>query len=297
MRLVLLLIFLIALPVSIYLISHPVIFFGQAKSEDTPKQIKISNITDNSFTVSYLTPDKQTTGFIEYGTTDKFGEIAQDDRDKQILASRYTHHVTLKKLKPSTKYFFRVGSGDKKFENGGVPFNLVTAPISSTPPVPDLIFGKIIKTEGDDVLVYALIGEATPLSTYVRSDGNWLITLNNARTKDLQQYLIIKSEDKINLQVTSGKLESKSIISATQRSPVPPISLGSSETPATVSTNAERSLTCTVTVTALTGVCGKSDSSHTTAEDWNCSSATDYGVGYTNCTDEYPNCYVGCVRN
>src|SRR4030043_488844 len=83
-------------------------FFLKASPTLTPSQIKVTNITDTSFTVSWLTEDKSS-GFVKYGTEQNLSFTAADDRDQ--LSGRTdnfnTHHITLKNLKPATAYLFK----------------------------------------------------------------------------------------------------------------------------------------------------------------------------------------------
>src|SRR3990167_3047971 len=94
----------IALPGGVYLATNQNSFFGIASPEEAPKEVKITNISDNSFSVSWVTPDKQNLGFLAYGNTEKLGKTTNDDRDASGTQPRYTHHVTLKNLLPSTLY-------------------------------------------------------------------------------------------------------------------------------------------------------------------------------------------------
>lgn len=173
----------------LYLTKNPITFFSQADTS-TPSEIKISNISDNSFTVSWIT-QKPMVGYVNYG--EKLLKNNQyDDRDSDGIKSRLTHHVTLKKLKPSTMYYYNIEMAGKIYTNNEIPA-VNTAPTTSTPPaVPFPVYGKVIKKNGQnatDVLVYFKTEKGILLSSYVDVHGNWLITLNNARVRDLSTYL------------------------------------------------------------------------------------------------------------
>ncbi|MBI4029453.1 MAG: fibronectin type III domain-containing protein [Candidatus Blackburnbacteria bacterium] len=184
------------LPVAVFLALNRQDIRSSASLEEQPKEIKVTNISDNSFSVSWLT-DKQTSGFIVYGDTDKLGLTAADDRDKSGQTPRNTHHVTVENLNPQTLYYFKIGSGSSAYDNSGSPFSITTAPSTSDPPaVAEPAFGKVVNQAGSpvpDALVYLTVQGGSPLSSYTRSDGNWLITLNNARIADLSTYIVYKS--------------------------------------------------------------------------------------------------------
>ncbi|TSC88746.1 MAG: hypothetical protein G01um10145_772 [Microgenomates group bacterium Gr01-1014_5] len=224
----------VALPGGVYLATNQTSFFGTASPEETPKEVKITNISDNSFSVSWVTPDKQNLGFLAYGETERLGNSASDDRDTSGTQERYTHHVSLKNLLPSTNYFFKIGSGSKEYDNDSSSYQITTAPTTTDPPpLADPAYGKILTPQGapaTDVLVYLTVDRGTPLSSYTRNDGNWLITLNNARRADLSTYISYKETgDNISLLVNGSNLGRATANADTNNdNPVPDITLGQS---------------------------------------------------------------------
>ena len=135
----------------------------------SPENIRITNLTDQSVTVSWTT-SSASKGVVLYRTNNDFNPLflasngalkAYDDRDVQaarlehmngVIASEdgrtdvdlasvdtvevtdkgkyYVHHVTLENLEPSTQYYFQVGNG-MFFTSGGTDF-ATDATISST---------------------------------------------------------------------------------------------------------------------------------------------------------------------
>lgn len=191
----------------LYLLSQQTNLFPKAALLIVPQEVKISNISDNSFTVSWITPDKLTIGFVSYGTQELSGSAA-DDRDTSGPQPRNTHHITLKNLTPQTSHLFKISSAGQVFDNNGQPYQVTTAPTTQdTPPLPQPLFGKV-KTADEkppqEAVVYVEIGEGTLLSSYTRADGNWLITLNNARVKDLSTYLNPQEGDRLTVTVQAG---------------------------------------------------------------------------------------------
>ena len=85
-----------------------------ASPEETPTQVRVANTTDSSFVVSWLT-DRAATGFIQYGQSSNPDLVISDDRDQErgTVDNYFTHFVTLRGLKPSTAYNFRIGSPKK----------------------------------------------------------------------------------------------------------------------------------------------------------------------------------------
>ncbi|HKY74363.1 MAG TPA: fibronectin type III domain-containing protein, partial [Patescibacteria group bacterium] len=87
-------------------------FLPKASPETTPKNVKITNISDNAFSVSFIT-DTATPGYIKYGTeADKLQSQTSDDRDQLsgAVGQFTTHHITLRSLSPATPYYFAIGT-------------------------------------------------------------------------------------------------------------------------------------------------------------------------------------------
>lgn len=202
-----LIILILGLVIGLYLISQKTSLFSKAGVSDIPKEVKISNIADNSFTISWIT-DIATPGFIQYGKDQNLGQTALDDRDSGSQTAHFTHHVSLKNLDPNSPYYFKIGSGAKVYDNSGQPYTQTTAPTTTdTPPLADPLFGKVLKQNGqapNEALVYLQPEHGTVLSSYIRSDGNFLITLTNARADNLSSYLTFDSNRKMTLVARAG---------------------------------------------------------------------------------------------
>lgn len=202
-----LIILIAGLGVGVYLVLNQTGFFSRADASLAPINMQISNISDNSISVSWLT-NKPATGFIGYGVTDRLGSVVGDDRDGGGQKERLTHHVTLKNLDPNKTYYFKIVSGGKIFDSNGKPLSQKTAPVAdNAPPVADPLIGKVTKKDGgvpNEALVYLKFGDNSLLSSYTRTKANWLITLNNARTADLKNYAIINPNNSAQLLVSAG---------------------------------------------------------------------------------------------
>lgn len=172
----------------IYLIGNQ-----KEKPEYLPKEINISNLTDNRFSVSWVT-DEPTMGVIRYGTTPSLETTTKDDRDQISGESgKYlTHHVTINNLKPKTKYYFKIGSRNEKklYDNNGSPYEITTgSTISDSSPVLP-INGRILNPDNnpaEGVLVYLTANNILPQSTLTDKDGRWIIFLNKARSINIDE--------------------------------------------------------------------------------------------------------------
>lgn len=199
---------LLGLIVGVYLVGQKTGFLTKATPTETPQEIKITNISDNSFSVAWITPNKATGGFVKYGSTDNNLKTAvADDRDRGEQKERFTHHVTLTHLEPDTLYPFKIISGGQIFDDNGKPFKQKTAPTTQdTPPVPDPIVGKVVNKDGqgpNEAVVYLKVGDESLLSSFTK-EGRWLIDLSNSRKRDFSSYLKVNKEDSLNIEIQAG---------------------------------------------------------------------------------------------
>jgi hypothetical protein len=228
-----LLLVLAAIAGGVLLIKKGPNLFLRAAPELTPSQIKITNINDTSFTISWIT-DEETTGFIKYGLDKNPNFTANDDRDQLSgeTESFLTHHATAKNLKPNTTYYFKIGSGGKIFDNNGQVYQIKTAPIiSSSPPANDVAYGTIVDQNNNPVegaIVYLSLANANPASTLSKSSGSWVIPLNLIRSADLSSYANYDKDASIEeIFIQASTLGTATVVATTKNdSPMPKITLG-----------------------------------------------------------------------
>lgn len=215
------------------LISQGTSRFLRASPEITPKQVKITNISENSFTVSWIT-DSQTTGFVRHGSDKELLLIAKDERDEitEKSGNFLTHYVTLKELQPASIYYFKIFSADKAFDNNGQEYQITTASkAKELLPKNDIAYGSIIKQDGSpagEVIVYLSLANATPQSTLTKSSGKWVVPLNLIRSSNLTGYVAYDREASIEeIFVQGASLGTATGVAVTKNdSPMPTITLG-----------------------------------------------------------------------
>jgi len=228
-----LLLLLTGIGAGIFLITQQQSFFLQASPEITPKQLKITNVTDQSLTISWIT-EEQTSGFIKYDLNKDLSLIASDDRDQSNdqTGNFSTHHVTLKNLQPQTTYLFKIGSGGKVFDDNGESYQTKTGPtLQEAPPAKDVAYGVIADQTGNPLegaIVYLSLPNAVPQSTLSKTSGNWALTLSLARTTDLASFNQYDPQASIEeIFVQGGNMGVATAIATTiNDSPLPKIILG-----------------------------------------------------------------------
>ena len=202
--LVAILILTLGLSFSIVLTQQKQSFLPSAKSQNMPKDVKISNITDSSFTITWLTQDKAD-GFVIWGKSKSLGQTTNEE----TKAKGYTHSATITNLEPETTYYFKINSGGDLYDNDGSPWEAKTAAKLSSSETQAIqnISGSIVNALGApaaSVLVFVKAGGSNLLSTYTSENGNWIIPLNKIRTSDLNNSYKINGQDLLEINVQAG---------------------------------------------------------------------------------------------
>ncbi|MDP2649896.1 MAG: Ig-like domain-containing protein [bacterium] len=188
-------------------------FFGRAAPAETPLNIRVSNISDSSFAISYTTAGN-IIGSVSFGENKNLGTTIADDRDQQ--SGNYnpyqTHYFTTRNLKPNTKYFYSITSGQTTYLNNDVLFETSTGPSFNTNPSGEKpVLGKVLLPEGEppkEAIVYVTIPQAQVISTLVKQDGTYILPLNSIRTKDLNSYFSFSQNPILQILIVNPLFES-----------------------------------------------------------------------------------------
>jgi len=211
------------------LVRSSTVFVSRADVTQTPQNVKITNILDTSFTVSYTT-EVENIGSVNFGKDKNLGQTALDDRDqKEGIRPHKIHNFTLHYLKPDTHYFFTITSGQNTFLNNNIPYETTTASIPKITQAPQTpITGKIVLPNGEspkEALVYAKIDKAQEISSLSKTDGTYLLALNSLLPQDLSSPVTLDKNNVIKMIITNGVLKSSVLFLGIQINPVPVITL------------------------------------------------------------------------
>jgi hypothetical protein len=211
-----------------------VLFESKAAIGNTPKDVQISNISADSFTISYLT-DEPVTGSISYGNNQQLSEVAFDDRDKNTPDAHRVHYFTLKNLTPATKYYFSIASGDSIFKDDSKLFEVVTAKNQPDNASPNInINGKLTLDDGStpsEGIIYISSGAPSAkdgsqmLSTLMNPNGSFSIKPNLILKKDLSGPFSVSTATAFNLTATDSTTRSNVSFFAFNANPLPQIIL------------------------------------------------------------------------
>lgn len=219
---------LLGLLSGLYLILREQIYISQATPNLTPKNITVTNITEDSAVISWQT-NSLVTSVVSFGQNAPDEHTALDDRDSHTAESAtksyLSHYVTLKNLLPKTTYQFKIISGKitsntEKFQTA-VP---LTRQTDFSPIIGSVLDGENPLQEG---VVYLILPEAITQSFLIKSGGNFLIPLSQIRKIDLSDTYQPTAGSIGKLTIRSSKGDTNVSFKLSARSiPLPPINLG-----------------------------------------------------------------------
>lgn len=230
-----LIILVIALGAGLFFFSDGLgVFAPRATPETTPTNVRVSNVSDTGFTVSFLTDD-ETPGYVKYGTeATNLRSQSGDDRDQLSgsVGSFTLHHITVRGLDPNTMYYYVLGTGTAaEFDDNGTPFEVKTAQRGGTPTAAKTIYGNVLNTTGgpaEGSIVFVASTDMGEMSSLVKSSGSWAVPLSNARTPDGSGYAQVTDSTQVSLLVQglSQAETSQVMVAVTDAQPVATITLG-----------------------------------------------------------------------
>lgn len=218
---------ILGIAAGVMLISNRQIFRLRASPEIAPKNVRVSNISEGSFSVSWTT-NKETRGFIVWGES---SESINKTRLDLSNTSSFIHYLLIDNLSPSKSYYFKINSDGRQFDSNGLPWQIKTGPQIPVQPGAYIISGSVTTSSGAPLkgaLVFVTVGGGSLLSTYTSGDGSWAIPISTSRTQTLDSYLPINERTSlVEIFVQGGPLgvASAQIYPASAK-PVPPIILG-----------------------------------------------------------------------
>lgn len=213
----------------VYLVLREQIFFSQAAPNTTAQNIMLTNITEDSVTISWQT-SSATSSFIMFGQDNPNEQTVLDDRDNDFTDKagpkpRLFHYATLKNLLPKTVYQFKIVSGKTTSAVNKVQ---TAGPVTNISPFAPII-GSVLdgNTPLNDGIVYLSIGETTTQSSLVKPGGNFLLPFSHIRKADLSDIYPITEGETAKLTIYSDKGQATILFKLKANSaPLSPIKLG-----------------------------------------------------------------------
>ncbi len=206
---------------SLFLLERGVSLISRANSSTIPKEVTISNVSDTSFTVSWIT-DAPTASIVEYSNQGLITatKTVRDSRDQTQGQLRQVHAITIGSLIPKTNYQFQIISGGKVIKDDR--FVVTTGPTLATPDhVISPAFGKVTDQQNtplSQAIVYASFDGSQTVSTLV-DNGTWVLPRGQLRASDGNRYYIPTKSDEEHLFFVNA--QNKSTVRATIETDAP----------------------------------------------------------------------------
>ncbi len=189
---------ILGLALGVVLVNNRQYFVLRADPVVIPKNVRISNITDKSLTVSWVT-DKASLGFVRVYSTNKLFPMVYGE---QNVHPKLTHYVTLNNLDKDTNYTFTVVSNGQEFYNNDSLWAAKTR--LSKIPVSSVISGSVVKDNAlpaADSLVYVTVNGTDFYSTVTDESGSWHLSIPAASsavtTKQTVEVFVQNSSDSV----------------------------------------------------------------------------------------------------
>jgi hypothetical protein len=210
----------------VVLIQNHQIIKTEAINSSAPKNVRVTNIDEKSFTVSWTT-DLDSSGYVIWGpAANKIYNTVLEDNS----APSKIHQVNISNLKTSQLYFFKINSGGGTFDNSGIPWSVNTGIELEGKKNHGFISGSVQSALGRPIpnaLVFATPAGGATLSSKTIENGSFSISLSNARKKDLNDILILNDKTTIEIIVIPPSLQLASAVANLESSnSLPPIQTG-----------------------------------------------------------------------
>jgi len=220
----------VAVGITTFLVNRETLFQINAGPTQQPENVRITNITHSSFSVSYTT-EGEVTGSVNYGKDQALGQSGLDDQDKESgsLKNHKVHSITIDNLTPQTTYYFTITSGQDSYMNNNKPFEAITGPtLSESPSTQTAATGKLILPNGSppkEAIIYLTTEGSQVTSALVKTDGTYSLPLNLVRTSNLSSYYNFTKDSEIKMLAFGDSLTSGITSFALQVNPVPTVTL------------------------------------------------------------------------
>ncbi len=198
--------------VTSYLIQKEITFVGRATPAKTPRNIAVSNITETSFTVTFITNDKTLAALsVEGGNAPPY--LVFDDRNKKTgkQTEFYSHIITVPDLKPKTIYSFSIISDQDTYLDQGKKFTVTTGPIIiEDPPRQNPITGLVLLPDGkagEDAIVELNVEGAQLFTVVTKDDGGFIIPTNSLRVRELDRYFVLRQDQQLTINILRQDLK------------------------------------------------------------------------------------------
>lgn len=160
----------------VVLINSSQVFKIGANTEGIPKNVRITNITDSTATVTWTT-DIKTKGFVKWGKSElALSKVALEDETD----ASFVHSANIVGIDQGSTIVFKTNSETKDYDNGGIPWNITTKDTKILGNNNLIASGTVLEADGSTparAIVYLTVNGSL-VSALTSVEGNFVIPLS-----------------------------------------------------------------------------------------------------------------------
>jgi hypothetical protein len=201
---------LLGIPLTVFAAWQTVQLLSKASTEPVPQDVIISNVSTNSVSIGWVTEVSSDGAVVLVENGSDSSQVI----DKRGTDKRKNHYVELTDLEPNSDYTFAIISGGERYESEGEnSFTFVTAPISSSIPTPNPVYGDGGSFSQDDFVVYIINKSQSsyPVSVIPNASGGWAADLSGFRDGEDLSLVSVQDSDSLEVVVYSGLNEGDTV--------------------------------------------------------------------------------------
>lgn len=208
------------------LLNQGVFTITRATPEEEPKNVTITNISDTTFTVAFTTLQK-TVAAVSI-VVDGQEQLLFDNRDGDTRNAYYSHMITVKDVKPTSNYGYKILSNGTSYPEGDDLFQARTIGETTGVPGNTSMKGIVVLPNGEvgsDTLILIAPSEGATASVMTDEKGEYVISANLLKTADGASYLDTSNNIPLTIRAIQQNNESTIETAFTPSGTIPPISL------------------------------------------------------------------------
>lgn len=160
----------------VFLINSRQVFKIGANVASIPKNVRVSNITNNSVSVTWTT-DIESKGFVKWGKSElSLNKVALEEEAEPSIV----HSANINAIDAGSSIYFKINSDSKDYDNGGIAWQAKTSDSSIESNTNHIASGTILDSNGSTpakAIVYLTVNGALT-STVTSPEGNFVIPLS-----------------------------------------------------------------------------------------------------------------------
>lgn len=208
---------IISILVGVFLTGNRTIFRSKASATCNPLNYQVTNITNKSVDISFTTSTECSTA------------VLIDNRTfANLKGLSKIHYFEIDNLKENTEYNFSFLNGGTTFSEDRYKFKTAQTPKTSIPSA-NLAWGRILNPDlkpATEAIIYLVIPGASPLSSFVTSNGNWNISLASSFNEAKTDWFVPPENINEDIIVISPDQATQISGNTSLNNPVPDITIG-----------------------------------------------------------------------